>query len=551
MKARAFVAVVGALTIVLCTAGSAWAGIGISTSLTMPPTTVGMTGETGSFTIRNTNTPPNNTESNSITQMRLAAACGAAGSVANLCGVPELGVISIGSTALGRVGTACAGVTFNVSAPDGIGAVVFTKQGGGSVVLAPPGGANECTVDFTFSVLKSPAVDVSVTAGVQTFTNFLGSTQGMVSGITVNSAPSATITINKAAPDVAVQAAQNVLTDTISATATIAGPPGVPAAAGTVTFTAYGPNDVGCTGAVLGTSTNAVTGSAATSNDFAVSLPGTYRFKAVYNGDANYTALTMACNSSNGNVPVGPRAVADFDGNNTTDFGVFRNGGWYVHAQATTFLGLAGHIPVPADYDGDGDSDRATFNNGAWYVQDQPTVYFGLTGNIPVPGDYDGDGIAERAVYVPATGGWYVEGMSPVFLGLSGDIPVPGDYNGDGDTERAVYRNGGWYVEGQAAVFLGLSGDVPVPGDYDGDGDTDRAVFRNGTWYVHNQATVAFGLTADVPVPGDYNGNGTTDRAVFRTGTWYVQSQSTVFHGQAGDLPLPLPQAIYRATFGM
>ena len=446
MSVRQLAVLLGTLTCSLVVAAPAAAGVGINASMSMPsPVQVGQTGLGGSFTVRNTNTPPNNTESNVITQLRLALSCGTAGTTANVCSVPDPGVVSV-DTATGRAETACAGRTFTVSAPDASGAVTLTPVGG-AVVLAPPGGTNECTVDFTFSVLKMPTIDAdAATPGVQSRTNVLATTQGQISGLVVHAAPTLLITV----------------------------------------------------------------------------------------------------------VPRDRSVVADFDGDGDTDRSVYHDGAWYVQNQATVFLGLPGFIPVPADYDGDGDSDRAVYNDGAWYIQGEATTYHGLAGFIPVPADYDGDGDADRAVYDPATGTWYVVGRPTVFLGGgASDIPVPGDYDGDGDTEPAVYRGGAWYVHNQATVFHGLPGFIPVPGDYDGDGDTDRAVFNDGAWYVHDQPpTVFFGLAGDVPVPGDYDGDGDTDRAVYRGGAWWVQNETTVFHGLSQHIPLPLPQAIYRKSFG-
>ncbi|MEA2193710.1 MAG: hypothetical protein QOG42_144 [Solirubrobacteraceae bacterium] len=445
MRVRLLGIAFGVLTALAVTAAPASAGVGISASLNWSGGTVGTTGLPASVTITNTNSPPNNAESNALTQLRVALSCGTTGTVANLCPSPDPGVFSISSTATGRAGSACAGVIFSVSAPDASGVVTFTPSGG-PVVIPPPGGTNQCTVDFTVGILKVPTIDAAPgTPGLQTRVNALVTLQGVTSGLVVNALPTVLITV----------------------------------------------------------------------------------------------------------VPRPHHAVADFDGNGTTDRSVYRNGAWYVQNQTTVFLGLAGYLPVPADYDGDGDTDKAVYKDGAWYIQGQATTFLGLAGYIPVPGDYDGDGDADRAVYDPASGAWYIAGQATVFLGgAPGDIPVPGDYDGDGDTEPAVYRNGAWYVQNQPTVFLGLAGYIPVPGDYDGDGDTDRAVFKNGAWYVQNQATVSFGLAGDIPVPGDYDGDGDTDRAVYRNGAWYVQDQATEFFGLAGDIPLPLPQAIYQASFG-
>ncbi|HUR24363.1 MAG TPA: Ig-like domain-containing protein [Acidimicrobiales bacterium] len=248
------------------------------------------------------------------------------------------------------------------------------------------------------------------------------------------------------------------------------------------------------------------------------------------------------------------KAVADFDGNGTSDRSVFRNGAWYAEGQATAYFGIAGDIAVPGDYDGNATTERAVYRDGAW-ISEAGTAYLGLAGDVPVPADYNGDGTTDRAVFRPLVGAWYIEGQAPVFHGADGDIPVPGDYDGDGDAEVAIFRPevGGWYIAGQATQWIGLSGDIPVPGDYDGNGTTDRGIFRPevGGWYIEGQATQWIGLSGDVPVPGDYDGNASTDRGIWRSGVggWYVEGAAPVFLGIAGDVPLPLPQAIYRAFF--
>jgi hypothetical protein len=260
-------------------------------------------------------------------------------------------------------------------------------------------------------------------------------------------------------------------------------------------------------------------------------------------------------------------AVADFDGNGTTDASVFRpsTGVWYAQGSPPVGYGIAGDIAVPADYDGDGKADEAVFrpSNGTWYIQlsggGEQVVAWGIQGDIPVPADYDGAGKAEVAVFRPSNGTWYVhhpDGSSPaVAYGISGDVPVPADYDGDGKADMAVFRpsNGTWYLRettaGEQVVAYGTPGDVPVPADYDGDGKADVAVFRpsNGTWYLGGSSATAFGTQGDVPVPGDYNGDGRADIAVFRpaNGTWYFTGGAATGWGTQGDVPLPLPASIY------
>lgn len=244
----------------------------------------------------------------------------------------------------------------------------------------------------------------------------------------------------------------------------------------------------------------------------------------------------------------GTRAEADFDGNGTSDIGVYRpsTGTWFIRNQSSRQFGDAGDLPVPGDYDGDRAQDVAVYrpSSGVWYVRNQFSAQFGDAGDIPVPFDYNADGRWDLVVYRPSNGMWYVRGLGAVQFGDEGDLPVPADYDGDGITDIAVYRpsNGMWFVRNKFAVQFGEVGDIPVPGDYNGDRRVDVAVYRpsNAMWYARHQFGVQYGDAGDVPVPGDYNGDGTHDVAVYRpsTGTWFVRNQSRVQYGDVGDIPL-------------
>ena len=71
---------------------------------------------------------------------------------------------------------------------------------------------------------------------------------------------------------------------------------------GTITFTLYGPNDATCANAPIYTS-NAIAvsgnGSYNSSPAFTTTLAGTYRWRAVYSGDANNASVSHPCNSAN------------------------------------------------------------------------------------------------------------------------------------------------------------------------------------------------------------------------------------------------------------
>src|SRR3989442_1217059 len=74
---------------------------------------------------------------------------------------------------------------------------------------------------------------------------------------------------------------------------------------GTITFNLYGPDDATCGGAVIFSSTVAVSGNGDYSSaSFTANVAGTYRWTASYSGDANNNIAATSCNDANESVVV-------------------------------------------------------------------------------------------------------------------------------------------------------------------------------------------------------------------------------------------------------
>ncbi|MEA2716348.1 MAG: hypothetical protein QOI99_665 [Actinomycetota bacterium] len=511
---------------------SAYAGVGIGVAPTFSsPAQIGGTGVPASVQIANNSVAPDNVDPVTIQAITLVPSCGSPLPTGpGNCASPDPGVVSSSATGVGEVGTACAGIVFTITVVDAAtGKVSFTP--GTPFALQPPGSPSDtCRINFTFNVLKSPTVDSQpAQPGVQTSQIAYATGSNVVTGLNGTSIGGSSITVTASNPTLTTQVSPEtvVLGGSVTDTATVTPPAGAPPLTGFVSFDAFGPNDVTCSGVPAFTSSNRpLSGGVAVSGVFTPTQVGTYRFRASYSGDANFNGVQGLCNEIGESVTVTATArryvPADFDGNGTTDVSVFR----------------------PSD--------------GGWYVKGQTGAFWGTTGDIPVPGDYDGNGTTDIAVFRPSDGGWYIRGQAGTSWGTAGDIPVPGDYDGNGTTDIAVFRPGAsaaWYVKGQTGAFWGTTGDIPVPGDYDGNNTTDLAVYRPGAsaaWYIKGQTGAFWGTTGDIPVPGDYDGNTTTDLAVYRPGadsTWYIKGQPGAYFGTTGDVPLPLPSAIRRVFF--
>ena len=143
-------------------ASPASALVATSATVTVPQSvSVGQSGLEGSFTATNINSAPDGFSSNTVLAFQMAPSCAVAPGTFDVCAEGDPGVFDLAATATGAAGTVCAGENFTVSAPDAGGRVLFAPSS--TVVLGPPGGTSgddRCTVDFTFSVVDQPTIDV-------------------------------------------------------------------------------------------------------------------------------------------------------------------------------------------------------------------------------------------------------------------------------------------------------------------------------------------------------------------------------------------------------
>jgi FG-GAP-like repeat len=301
--------------------------------------------------------------------------------------------------------------------------------------------------------------------------------------------------------------------------------------------------------------------------------------KGDFNGDGKIDLVTANSGSNDVSVLLNSCGIAtgnlfDFDGNRVTDISVLRQSQsrWLSTGPLNQNLDRVFARPtdtlVPADYDGNGTTDYGIYRPevGLWQVinsSNSPIQFqqFGIAEDIPNPTDFDGDRKADIAVFRPSNGTWYIRRSSDnafqtIPFGSNGDKPVAADYDGDGKSDIAIYRpsNSVWYIlrssDSQIAVTqFGISTDKTVPADYDADGKADIAVYRNGIWYVLKSLSgftaVSWGTIGDIPIQGDFDADGKFDYAVFRPsdGIWYIRQSSAgdlgYGFGVASDYPIP------------
>ncbi len=220
----------------------------------------------------------------------------------------------------GRAGTACANVTFTaaLTGPPTDGKYEFTPSA--PVTLGPnagPDGPDRCIIDYSFDVMRLPALDSDPgTPGtLQTdqkgFARARDISPGVNQNLTGGGLGTSRTTVNRPQPAIATFASAPVTlgAGTLSDNATLSGlvnPVTTGAGAGTVEFRLYGPGDTTCTVSILPspmiqplTYNGANTVGTATAFPFTPTQAGVYRWRAFYSGDANNAPVSGSCNDAN------------------------------------------------------------------------------------------------------------------------------------------------------------------------------------------------------------------------------------------------------------
>lgn len=579
------------------------AGVSLVVAVEFPSSvTTGQTNVPASISVVNNSYSTHAAGTVTVTSVKLAPSCSSSSDPGcdAASSVADPGAFTLGTSGVGRAGTACAGRVFNISGATPTGEVVFQPVGTAPLSLGAPSTSSDqdaCTIDFTFRVNRVPNHDANAaTAGLQTYQAAFAQGTHVPSGIPASAFGTDLTTVVAAVPIVTLT--------------TTASPPAREAPGGDFTYSVQVTNS-GPVAVTITSLTDDVYGNLATrpgSNtcddligdklDPGASAECTFTGTFTANTASSRTSVTtvVVTDASGGtatdsddatvNVTAPPPPVPTIDltvrpnirpapGGDFTYSIVVTNAGTVpfvitslqdnVYGNLANLPGsntcddllgdvvAAGASTAPCSYVArfTGAPDAGQTNVVTVGVTDQ----LGQTGSdtddavvsigVAAVGDFDASGTTDLAVWRQSTGQWFVQGQFTQGWGLPDDIPVAGDYDASGDSDIAVWRpsTGQWFIQGRPLVSWGLSGDIPVPGDYDGNGSTDIAVWRpsTGQWFVQNRQPVSWGLSGDVPVPADYDGNGTTDIAVWRasTGAWYVQNQFTTSWGLPNDIPVP------------
>ena len=248
---------------------------------------------------------------------------------------------------------------------------------------------------------------------------------------------------------------------------------------------------------------------------------------------------------------------------------------------------MRGGIPVAGDFNGDGTSDVGVFKDGHWFIDlngngvwDDGDLWakLGHRGDLPVTGDWDGDGKTDIGIYGPAwqrrparhrpragparsaqrkhracTRTSRDRRIAPRSANARLKLTASGKTARRPDRSRVPLRHArrssdrrrlerrrhrhdrrvprrrwhrdidgdGKWTKSDVKHSFGRPGDVPVVGDFNGDGIDELGVYRDGMWYIDTNGNgeidaedqvFELGGPGDKPVVGDWNGDGKVRR---------------------------------------
>lgn len=272
-----------------------------------------------SVTVTNANTGADATKTNFICDVGDPVPCPAGGhgititpscaavDASSRCTTPDPGAFALPATAIGRSGTACAGIVFDVVVVDAnSGRSRLTPQGGSTVLLA--GNGASCVIDLTATANRLPNIDAQPgLAGMQTFvvadavqqngTAFASAGRGQI-----------TVKVDRATTTIATTASPDVLLGApVSAAASVSGRFDPQSSA--VDFRLFGPDDASCAHPPIFEQLAVpypVGGGSVTTDPVTLGAPGLYRWVASYGGDASNAPSANGCGDPGTTVTVNP-----------------------------------------------------------------------------------------------------------------------------------------------------------------------------------------------------------------------------------------------------